>query len=150
MHHLFLGSSIISVAIYFISAFAFYKLAKMRSLPCPWMAFIPFLSLYIIGYIGDTLKYNTAPFNRWLNDIPLAYALPLLSIASSLSYTLIWGLGSMISTILNLLVFLGQVAVYLFVFSQYAPENKYLFTALSVIPVVGPCLILYSLRDYHY
>ena len=82
MHFAFLGWSItnmISLAIYIVSAFAFYKLAKLRCLNNAWLAFIPFFSLYIIGYIGDTLKYNTAPFNRYLSDIPLAYALPLWS-----------------------------------------------------------------------
>ena len=85
MHFAFLGWSItnmISLAIYIVSAFAFYKLAKLRCLNNAWLAFIPFFSLYIIGYIGDTLKYNTAPFNHYLSDIPLAYALPLLSIFS--------------------------------------------------------------------
>ena len=96
MHFAFLGWSItnmISLAIYIVSAFAFYKLAKLRCLNNAWLAFIPFFSLYIIGYIGDTLKYNTAPFN-------------------------------------------------------HAPQNKFLFTILSLIPVVGPLLILYATRGY--
>ena len=41
-----------------------------------------------------------------------------------------------------------QVLVYLFVFQQYAPQNKFLFTILSLIPVVGPLLILYATRGY--
>ena len=143
MHFAFLGWSItnmISLAIYIVSAFAFYKLAKLRCLNNAWLAFIPFFSLYIIGYIGDTLKYNTAPFNRYLSDIPLAYALPLLSIFSSVAYAVPL-LGGLVSSLLNLLV-------YLFVFQQYAPQNKFLFTILSLIPVVGPLLILYATRGY--
>ena len=143
MHFAFLGWSItnmISLAIYIVSAFAFYKLAKLRCLNNAWLAFIPFFSLYIIGYIGDTLKYNTAPFNRYLSDIPLAYALPLLSIFSSVAYAVPL-LGGLVSSLLSLLV-------YLFVFQQYAPQNKFLFTILSLIPVVGPLLILYATRGY--
>ena len=150
MHFAFLGWSItnmISLAIYIVSAFAFYKLAKLRCLNNAWLAFIPFFSLYIIGYIGDTLKYNTAPFNRYLSDIPLAYALPLLSIFSSVAYAVPL-LGGLVSSLLNLLVYLGQVLVYLFVFQQNAPQNKFLFTILSLIPVVGPLLILYATRGY--
>ena len=150
MHFAFLGWSItnmISLAIYIVSAFAFYKLAKLRCLNNAWLAFIPFFSLYIIGYIGDTLKYNTAHFNRYLSDIPLAYALPLLSIFSSVAYAVPL-LGGLVSSLLNLLVYLGQVLVYLFVFQQYAPQNKFLFTILSLIPVVGPLLILYATRGY--
>ena len=143
MHFAFLGWSItnmISLAIYIVSAFAFYKLAKLRCLNNAWLAFIPFFSLYII-------KYNTAPFNRYLSDIPLAYALPLLSIFSSVAYAVPL-LGGLVSSLLNLLVYLGQVLVYLFVFQQYAPQNKFLFTILSLIPVVGPLLILYATRGY--
>ncbi len=141
-------SNFILFAVYLISAFAFYKLAKIRYVPNPWLAFIPFFSLYIIGYIGDTLKYNTAPFNRYLSDIPLAYALPIMSIASSVMWAFPF-VGGLIVGLCNLLVYLGQVLVYLFVFQQYAPENKFLFTVISLIPVVGPCLILYTIRDYH-
>ena len=150
MHFAFLGWSItnmISLAIYI--AFAFYKLAKLRCLNNAWLAFIPFFSLYIIGYIGDTLKYNTAPFNRYLSDIPLAYALPLLSIFSSVAY-MVPLLGGLISLVLQLAVYVGQLLIYLFIFQYYEPEKKYLFTILSIIPVVGPLLVLYCTRRYRY
>ena len=142
--------TILPTASYLITALAFYKMAQLRNLPSPWMAFIPFLNLYIIGYIGDTLKYNTAPFNRYLADIPLAYALPLLSIGGSLVSGLIFGIGPMLGMIVNLILVVAQAVVYLFIFTQYAPKNKYLFTALSLIPLVGPCLLLYVTREYHY
>ncbi len=144
----FLGLGFVQLALYLVTAFSFYKLANIRRIPNAWLAFIPFFQLYIVGYIGDTLKYNTAPFNRYLSDIPLAYALPLLSILSGVVgvFPLIGFIGS---SLMSLLVFVGEVLVYLFVFEQYAPQNKFLFTALSLIPVVGPCLILYSIRDYH-
>ena len=118
-------SSIVQLAVYIVSALAFFKLAKLRCMPYPWLAFIPLFNLYVIGYIGDTLKYNTAPFNR---------AVPFL--------------GGLISGILSLVVYLAQVMIYLFVFQQYEPRNKFLFTLLSLIPVVGPALILYSIREY--
>lgn len=140
--------SMIQIAIYVVSAFAFYKLAKIRCINNAWLAFIPFFSLYIIGYIGDTLKYNTAPFNRYLSDIPMAYALPIGSIIASVAGALPL-IGGLASGILELLVYVGQILVYLFVFQQYAPKNKFLFTLLSIIPVVGPILILYSIREYH-
>lgn len=140
--------SMIQIAVYVVSAFAFYKLAKIRCINNAWLAFIPFFSLYIIGYIGDTLKYNTAPFNRYLSDISMAYALPIGSIIASVAGALPM-IGGLASGILELLVYVGQILVYLFVFQQYAPKNKFLFTLLSIIPVVGPILILYSIREYH-
>ena len=140
-------SSIVQLAVYIVSALAFFKLAKLRCMPYPWLAFIPLFNLYVIGYIGDTLKYNTAPFNRYLSDVPLAYALPILSIVSSMAWAVPF-LGGLISGILSLVVYLARVMVYLFVFQQYEPRNKFLFTLLSLIPVVGPALILYSIREY--
>ena len=140
-------SSIVQLAVYIVSALAFFKLAKLRCMPYPWLAFIPLFNLYVIGYIGDTLKYNTAPFNRYLSDVPLAYALPVLSIVSSMAWAVPF-LGGLISGILSLVVYLAQVMVYLFVFQQYEPRNKVWFTLLSLIPVVGPALILYSIREY--
>lgn len=140
-------SSIVQLAVYIVSALAFFKLAKLRCMPYPWLAFIPLFNLYVIGYIGDTLKYNTAPFNRYLSDVPLAYALPILSIVSSMAWAVPF-LGGLISGILGLVVYLAQVMIYLFVFQQYEPRNKSLFTLLSLIPVVGPALILYSIREY--
>ena len=140
-------SSIVQLAVYIVSALAFFKLAKLRCMPYPWLAFIPLFNLYVIGYIGDTLKYNTAPFNRYLSDVPLAYALPILSIVSSMAWAVPF-LGGLISGILSLVVYLAQVMVYLFVFQQYEPRNTFLFTLLSLIPVVGPALILYSIREY--
>ena len=140
-------SSIVQLAVYIVSALAFFKLAKLRCMPYPWLAFIPLFNLYVIGYIGDTLKYNTAPFNRYLSDVPLAYALPILSIVSSMAWAVPF-LGGLISGILSLVVYLAQVMVYLFVFQHYEPRNKFLFTLLSLIPVVGPALILYSIREY--
>ena len=129
-------SSIVQLAVYIVSALAFFKLAKLRCMPYPWLAFIPLFNLYVIGYIGDTLKYNTAPFNRYLSDVPLAYALPILSIVSSMAWAVPF-LGGLISGILSLVVYLAQVMVYLFVFQQYEPK-QFLFTLLSLIPVVGP------------
>ena len=140
-------SSIVQLAVYIVSALAFFKLAKLRCMPYPWLAFIPLFNLYVIGYIGDTLKYNTAPFNRYLSDVPLAYALPILSIVSSMAWAVPF-LGGLISGILSLVLYLAQVMIYLFFFQQYEPRNKFLFTLLSLIPVVGPALILYSIREY--
>ena len=141
-------SSIVQLAVYIVSALAFFKswqscaVCRIRGLRLSRC-----FNLYVIGYIGDTLKYNTAPFNRYLSDVPLAYALPILSIVSSMAWAVPF-LGGLISGILSLVVYLAQVMVYLFVFQQYEPRNKFLFTPLSLIPVVGPALILYSIREY--
>ena len=74
-------SSLISVAVFLITGYAFYKLASVRMLPNAWLCFIPFFSLYMNGMIIDSLKYNHYKINQYISDIPLAYALPALAIA---------------------------------------------------------------------
>ena len=45
----------------------------------------------------------------------------------------------------------AELMVYYFVFSLYGEPKMVLpFTALSIIPVVGPCLVLYVLKDRRY
>ena len=152
LHAIFLSwslSGLVNLAVYLLTAFAFYRLAKLRCVNYPWLAFIPFFSLYIQGYIGDTLKYNCSPFNRYLYDVPLQYVLPLLSIFSSVVYAIPM-VGGLVSLVLQLVVYLGQLLIYLFIFQYYEPQKKYLFTILSIIPLVGPLLVLYCTRGYRY
>lgn len=140
---------LIDLAVYLLTAFAFYRLARLRCVRYPWLAFLPFFSLYIQGYIGDTLKYSCPPFNRYLYDVPLQYVLPLLSIFSSLGWVVPF-VGGLVQLVLQLAIFIGQMLVYLFIYQYYEPQRKYLFTILSVIPLVGPLLVLYCTRGYRY
>ena len=140
---------IFALVSYIFHSIGLYTIGKRMGKEYPWLAFIPFFSLYIQGYIGDTLKYNCPPFNRYLYDLPLQYALPLLSIFSSVAY-MVPLLGGLISLVLQLAVYVGQLLIYLFIFQYYEPEKKYLFTILSIIPVVGPLLVLYCTRRYRY
>lgn len=139
--------NIISLAIYVVSAFAFYKIGKLRGIEYPWMAFVPFFSLYIIGYIGDTLKYNTPKLNKYLFNVPLSFVLPGALLVSSFSY-MVPLVGGLLNMFLNLAVYVGQLLIYYMIFEHYADSNqKILFTLLSIIPVVGPLLVLYCIKD---
>lgn len=139
--------SLIGLAVFLLNGYAFYKISKLRFLPYPWMTFIPFLSLYMQGLIADSLKYRHYTINSYLGNIPLAYALPLVSILNNVIARLPL-IGGVASLVVVLALWAAQVLVYYLIFSQYAEENQVvLFTVLSIIPVVGPALILYSVRD---
>ena len=129
-----------NLAIYLLEAYAIYKLCRVRSLSNPFFAFIPFFQLYLFGCAGDSLKYRSRTIDSILGNIPLAYALPLISIIGSL----VWGMGSLAYYVLKA----AYVVVYYLIFDYYEPHNRILFTVLSVIPLVGPLLVLYSLRGY--
>lgn len=143
-------TTLLSLAVYLIGSYAFYKLAKIRMLPNAWLAFIPVFSLYITGMIGDSLKYNHYKINHYISEIPLAYALPILSLASTVIGN-VPVLGSPLVAVIELVLWAAQIMVYYFVFSLYAePKHCIPFTVLSIIPVVGPCLLLYVLKDRRY
>ena len=166
---------ILVILVYLLESYAIYRLAVVRGLPMPVLAFIPFFQLYMLGQIGDSLKYMNRTVNDLLGQIPLAYALPLLSIAGSLLRYPLTLFISMVSSLVMLVV-------YYLVFSFYEPKFSILFTAicslnfifyvllilsrvpflggiagvlggivlelLQYTPVVGPLLILFCLRGY--
>ena len=142
--------SLISLAIYLISSYAFYKVAKIRSLPNAWLAFIPFFGLYMTGLIADSMKYNHYKINRYISDIPLAYVLPIASLISGF-LPLIPLIGGLATMVVEFALWAAELMVYYFVFSLNGEPKMVLpFTALSIIPVVGPCLVLYVLKDRRY
>ena len=65
-----LFTSLISLAVFLLNGYAFYKISKLRFLPYPWFTFIPFLSLYMQGLIADSLKYRH-PKSPWPTPCPL-------------------------------------------------------------------------------
>lgn len=172
-------SNVLSLGVYLLNSYAIYRLAYVRGLPNPIFAFIPFFKLFMLGQIGDSLKYQNRYVGGLLESIPLAYALPLLSIATSI-------LVYPFSTITLFLNLAGEVVVYYLVFDYYTPKYCSLFTILSctpvlvsfltilsmipligrlfaivasllafltvLSPVIGPLLVIYAVKDYktHY
>lgn len=169
------SSGLLSLAVYLLQSYAIYRVCVVRGLPNPFFAFIPFLQLYMLGMIGDSLKYRSRQIDNLLGRIPLSYALPLISIAGSI-------LRYPLSLMASLLISIGTVIVYYLIFVQYAPKSHLLFTVIACLPtfaiilniltvlpivgkifalvsgiislatiltqVAGPLLILYSLKGY--
>lgn len=173
MHSLFMG--LIPLIVYLLQSYAIYRLAVVRGIPNPLFAFIPFFQLFMLGQIGDSLKYRSDWVRDLLGRIPLTYALPLISIAGSL-------LRYPLSVLASLVVSLGMLVVYYLVYYHYAgklcipftiftclPVLLSILTILSVIPflgklfepiisvlmiasslapIIGPILILFCLKNY--
>ena len=143
-------ADVITLAVYLIGAYAIFKVAKIRFLPNAWLAFIPFFNLYMSGMIIDSMKYNHYKINRYISDIPMSYALPLLSLASNVVYVLPL-IGGLAGSIIGILLWASEILMYYFLFHLYAePKQCIPFTLLSLIPLVGPILILYVLKDRRY
>ena len=143
-------SSLLSLAVYLLGAYALYKVARLRFLPNAWLAFIPIFNLYMIGMILDSMKYNHYKINHYLSDVPLSYVLPIAALVSNL-LPVIPLIGDLAVWIVNLGLWLAELLMYYFIFHLYAePKNTNLFTLLSVIPLLGPILTLYVLKDRRY
>lgn len=168
-------TSLLSLGVYLLQSYAIYRLAVVRGLPNPLFAFIPFFQLFMLGQIGDSMKHLNGRIYDVFANVPLAYALPIVSVASVL-------LRYPFSTLADLLVSVGTLVVYYLVFYFYARKQCVLFTIIAglptlvsiltilslmpvvggafilaagilsiasvITPVVGPLLILYSIRDY--
>ncbi|MEG1448506.1 MAG: hypothetical protein RR048_04205 [Oscillospiraceae bacterium] len=131
----------IAMLIYLVNGFAFYKIGKIRGVQYPWLAFIPVFNLYMIGVVGDSLKYTNYNINKHFDRIPLALALPLAYVVfDMLSFP------TLFARIGQLALYLLQLMIMYLVFEFYDSKNKILFTVLSVIPVVPSILILYVTR----
>lgn len=170
-----LFTGLLALGVYLLQSYAIYRLAVVRGLPNPFFAFIPFLQLFMLGQIGDSMKHLNRRIYDVFASVPLAYALPIVSIAAAL-------LRYPFSTLADLLVSVGTLVVYYLVFYFYARRQCVLFTIIAglptlvsilailslmpvigavfsiaagvlaiaaiVTPVVGPLLILYSIRGY--
>ncbi|GKH47469.1 MULTISPECIES: hypothetical protein [Anaerotruncus] len=168
-------TSLLSLGVYLLQSYAIYRLAVVRGLPNPFFAFIPFFQLFMLGQIGDSMKHLNRRVYDVFASVPLAYALPIVSVAAVL-------LRYPFSTLADLLVSVGTLVVYYLVFYFYARKQCVLFTVIAglptivsilailslmpliggafiyaagilavaavVTPVVGPLLILYSIRGY--
>ena len=128
---------LIALAMYIFTSYAIYKVAKVRGFEMAWLAFIPIFSLYITGLIGDSLKYLDPKIDNVFTSLPMAYALPISS--AIVFIPIIGGLSGLITLVLSL-------TVYYLIFSFYSYESRILFTALSLIPLAAPILILISLN----
>lgn len=144
-------TSVLTLAVYLLGAYAIFKVAKIRFIPNAWLAFIPVFNLYMNGQIIDSLKYNHYKINHYISDIPMAYVLPILSIATNV-VTMLPLIGGFAVTLISLALLVAEIVMYYFIFSLYGePERLILFTVLSaVIPLAGPILILYVLKDRRY
>ena len=129
-----------SVAVYFLGSYAIYKLSIVRGVANPWMSFIPIFNLFMFGMVGDSLKYTDSQIDELLGNIPLAYALPIISLVTSM-------MGGSLGILGGIILQAASVLVYYLIFNFYSYKNRILFTILSIIPLAGPLLTLYCLRD---
>lgn len=129
--------SVLALGVYLLQSYSIYRLAVVRNLPTPIFAFIPFFQLFMLGQIGDSLKYMDRQINNLFGNIPFAYALPLLSIAGSILRYPLSGITSLLSSF-------GMLLIYYLVFSFYARRHYILYTAICCLPLLVTALSILS------
>lgn len=69
-------SSLLSIAVYVLTALSLYTIAKRRGLNHPWLAWIPVANVWLIGSISDQYRYVTQRQNKskrkWLLALRIA------------------------------------------------------------------------------
>lgn len=131
------SNSILRLLVYLLQSYAIYRLASVRNLPNPVFAFIPFFRLYMLGMIGDSLKYMNRQVNDLFGRIQFSLALPIISIATSI-------LAYPFNSIASLLLSFAQLLMYYLIFSFYVPRLCTLFTAICALPTVVLVLSILS------
>lgn len=128
-------SLLISIVFYVLFAYALYTMAVNRSLENPWIAFIPFIQLYILGKLIKSLSI-------------LDYDIPSIELVLPVAATLVILLNRI--PIIGSLFSLANYILVLFALNKlyklYKPDQATLYTILSIFGLPIP-FILMSLKN---
>ena len=126
--------AIIGLAFYVILSLGLMTLARKKGIENPWLAWIPFANLYILGKIVDNVDVSTYNINK------LELVLPLAVVASTILCAI-----PLIGQIIFLAAFLLGVFVFIKLYKMYSPENMALYTVLSCIGLFS--IIIFMIKD---
>ena len=150
---IYLVSFIVSIVMYVLQSLGMYTIAKRRGINNPWLAWVPYGSVWILGSIADDyqLKVNNAVKNRRkvLLALSIVIAALFLVILALYVYLIVMLVGSrgmemMMGALLVLLLVgsallvaavINAVFQYICLYELYAscdPNNKTLYLILSI------------------
>ncbi len=134
-----------------ISSFGMYRIAKRRSIPCPWLAWIPMINLWTLGSIADQhvfFKHQKRGFLRWVMVGHMAVSI-LICIALCTDVAVLDHLVALTGSAALLIFLLGLAgtgAVFVALAMLYAsclPRRSPIYTMLSIIfSIPTPIFIL--------
>lgn len=108
-----------------------YRMAMKCGIENPWLAWIPFANLYILGLIIRELKFQNYDIPRPEMVLPVAAALNL--VLGNIPF-----IGPLYSLAVLLLTGLALYRLNMI----FKKDSALLFTLLWLVPLVGPFLIL--------
>jgi hypothetical protein len=126
---------LIRVVAFVITALSLYRIAKQRSLAYPWLAWLPFARLYLLGMlIGQTLPVTP----HW--RIP--YIQYLMAASAAL---MILGSGSLLGILFSILTVLLTALSFSALFRQYGERGAVVSGILAGVPyleIIGCFLVM--------
>jgi len=127
---IFVIALVIVLPFYIIGSIGLMKIAQNKGIDDAWLAWIPFVNLYILGKIVDNFDLGSANINK------LELVLPLVAIASG-GIAFIPIIGQMLS----LAIFVLYIFTFIKLYKMYVPSQYVLYTVLS-------CLGLFSIMFF--
>jgi uncharacterized membrane protein len=127
---------IIAIVFYVLAALGLYKLAQNEGIENPWLAWVPFGNLYIVGRLVKTVKL----FNY---DIPsLELVLPIGAIAVA-----ILGGIPLLGTLLSIAFMIVLYVTLYNLYKKYRPQSATLWIILSIVLGLFPIFIFIMRND---
>lgn len=167
-------SSLLSIAVYVLTSWALYTVAKRRGLKNPWLSWVPVANVWLLGSLSDQYRYVVKGENRSKRKILLilriisaicGFALFCLGIA--LAFNVISGIirsvsdeqliGQIMGPVLGVVgVCIPRVGISIAyavirfmalydVYRSLDPKNSVMYLVLSIVfPVTEPCFLFFN------
>lgn len=81
------------VLTYVLQALGMYRMAERRGLPNPWMAWVPFTNMWLLGSIADDANAKTGKNSRWnliLLLLMIGTCIPFLNFLAAIPFMVIY------------------------------------------------------------
>ena len=151
---------VFSVASYVLSSLGMYTVAKRRGIRNPWLSWVPYGNMWVLGSIADQYQYVTGGKIKNRRKILLATTIALSALVIPMVIlAALSGLGSYLSVALLVLVYLAfivtaivgavfQYIAYYDLFRSCKPQNATLFLVLGIVFQVTLPFFLFACRDH--
>lgn len=151
---------VFSVASYVLSSFGIYTIAKRRGIRKPWLSWIPYGNMWVLGSISDQYQYVTGGKIKNRRKVLLATTIALSALVIPMViFAVLSGLGSYWSVAALVLVYVVfmvvaivgavfQYIAYYNLFRSCKPQNATLFLVVGIVCQATLPFFLFACRNH--